>query len=292
MGLRLFQKFSMVWEQFEQQIKTEFLKRFQADEIYQPETHPRALSALYDTVGWRYWKYSAAGAPWFQQFEELFFDSQYYKFREKFYRYCGLDAMAAERLPQLPDKTATQVYTQILKPCLDARKQEIQKDFQYLELQLHHPVSYTLTLQEGKKQQEFPLTFQSAYRKNSKSVNLERYLFSFHMRVYPNVNALWKKDIEALSENVFLGQDIYGKQVLKFYTSIPTFDSADREWDGKVLKFLLFDGRAINMVVLRGGYRIAHLTFYKTLLSADCRLKAYFDKLDWSTRRIDWKQKQ
>lgn len=106
------------------------------------------------------------------------------------------------------------------------------------------------------------------------------------------MNALWKKDIEALSENVFLGQDIYGKQVLKFYTSIPTFDSADREWDGKVLKFLLFDGRAINMVVLRGGYRIAHLTFYKTLLSADCRLKAYFDKLDWSTRRIDWKQEQ
>lgn len=84
MGLRLFQKFSMVWEQFEQQIKTEFLKRFQADEIYQPETHPRALSALCDTVGWRYWKYSAAGAPWFQQFEELFFDSQYYKFRENF----------------------------------------------------------------------------------------------------------------------------------------------------------------------------------------------------------------
>ena len=162
MGLRLFQKFSMVWEQFEQQIKTEFLKRFQADEIYQPETHPRALSALYDTVGWRYWKYSAAGAPWFQQFEELFFDSQYYKFREKFYRYCGLDAMAAERLPQLPDKTATQVYTQILKPCLDARKQEIQKDFQYLELQLHHPVSYTFTI--GDENWKFEVSPKSGWR--------------------------------------------------------------------------------------------------------------------------------
>ena len=68
-------------------------------------------------------------------------------------------------------------------------------------------------------------------------------------------------------------------QDLVSYASIPTFDSGDREWDSRILEFLIFDGQAINLVVLRGGYHIAHLTFYETLLSADCCLKTYFDKL-------------
>ena len=81
-------------------------------------------------------------------------------------------------------------------------------------------------------------------------------------------------------------------QDLVIYTSIPTFDSGDREWDSRILEFLIFDGQAINLVVLRGGYHIAHLTFYETLLSADCRLKAYFDKLGWPTKGINWQEEQ
>ena len=76
------------------------------------------------------------------------------------------------------------------------------------------------------------------------------------------MDALWEKDIEQLSENIFLGQDAFGEQVLKIYTQVPTFDSGDREWDSKVLEYLFFDGRAVNLVVLNGGYRIASLTFY------------------------------
>lgn len=39
------------------------------------------------------------------------------------------------------------------------------------------------------------------------------------------------------------------------------------------------------MVVMQGGYRIASLTFYEKLLSADIRLKPIFEKL---CNGIDW----
>lgn len=84
--------------------------------------------------------------------------------------------------------------------------------------------------------------------------------------------------------------DIHTAQDLVIYTSIPTFDSGDREWDSRILEFLIFDGQAVSLVVLRGGYHIAHLTFYETLLSADCRLKTYFDKLGRPTKGFDWQE--
>lgn len=55
--------------------------------------------------------------------------------------------------------------------------------------------------------------------------------------------------------------DIHTAQDLVIYTSIPTFDSGNREWDSRILEFLIFDGQAVSLVVLRGGYHIAHLTF-------------------------------
>lgn len=84
--------------------------------------------------------------------------------------------------------------------------------------------------------------------------------------------------------------DIHTAQDLVSYTSIPTFDSGDREWDSRILEFLIFDGQTVSLVVLRGGHYIAHLTFYETLLSADCRLKTYFDKLGWPTKGINWQE--
>ena len=292
MYMYLSQEFPRLWDQFEQQMNLKFLEGFRAGELSPSAAHLHPLSNLYDTVGWNYWKYSAAAAPWFQQFEEHFFESRYYEFEKKYYRYSELDAMVAERLSQLPGNAVPQVYTQILKTCMDARKQEIQKDLQYLENQLKEPVPYTLTLEDGKERLNLSLKFESAYRKDHYSTALESYAFTFHKRTYPNVSALRKEEVMDLTKDISICKDAYGEQDLIIYTRIPTFDSGDREWDSRILKFLIFDGQAINLVVLRGGYQIAHLTFYETLLSADCRLKAYFDKLGWPTKGIDWQEEQ
>ena len=51
MSLRLFRNFPQAWDKYEQQIRIEFLKRFQTNNMYRPEVHPHALSDLYDRLG-------------------------------------------------------------------------------------------------------------------------------------------------------------------------------------------------------------------------------------------------
>ena len=59
-------------------------------------------------------------------------------------------------------------------------------------------------------------------------------------------------------------------------------------WDSMELEYLFFDGKHIHLVVMRGGYRIAKLTFYEQLLSADMGLKPLFENLGWPTDNIRW----
>ncbi len=152
------------------------------------------------------------------------------------------------------------------------------------------PIPYSLELPMDTGTQKYSLAFRSSCRKHDTGVDHRGYSYSFHGRTYRDVESLWVEALEQLSQDVSIGKDAYGEKVLKIYTSIPTFDSADREWDSKVQEYLLFDGKDIHLVVLRGGYKIASLTFYKTLLSADSALKPLFEKLEWPTGNIDWKQ--
>ncbi len=57
--------------------------------------------------------------------------------------------------------------------------------------------------------------------------------------------------------------------------------NAGREWDGRVLEHLVFDGKAFHLAVMRGGYKMASLIFYENLLSANICLKPIFEKLGW-----------
>ena len=53
MSLRLFRNFPQAWDKYEQQIRIEFLKRFQTNNAYRPEVHPHALSDLF------FWHFTA-----------------------------------------------------------------------------------------------------------------------------------------------------------------------------------------------------------------------------------------
>ena len=148
-------------------------------------------------------------------------------------------------------------------------------------------VCYTLKVPVyGEKQ--IRLEFRSTERKDSFARGLDGYQYCFNGRTYQDVESLWQEPVEDLCKNVQITRDIYGERVLKTYTQIPTFDSSDREWDSKELEFLFFDGKHIHLVVMRGGYRIARLTFYKQLLSADARMKPVFEKLGWPMDGIAW----
>lgn len=138
------------------------------------------------------------------------------------------------------------------------------------------------------RNEAYNLTFQSAIRKNHRYSGMDGYTYSFNGRVYRDVDSLWSEQIEKIAENVQIGVDKFGEKVLRIRYSIPTFDSIDREWNSKAEEYLMFDGKNINLVTMAGGYRIAQLSFYEKLLSADIGMKPIFEKLGWPTVCIEW----
>lgn len=155
-------------------------------------------------------------------------------------------------------------------------------------LNTQNPVSYTMHVSPIGGKEKVALSFRESYRRESGSRGLDGYTYSFNGRSYQDVESLCREPVEDVFKNVQITTDVHGEKVLKTYTQIPTFDSGDREWDSKELEFLFFDGRDIHLVVMRGGYRIARLTFYEKLLSADVRMKPVFEKLGWPIVDISW----
>ena len=117
---------------------------------------------------------------------------------------------------------------------------------------------------------------------------MDGYTYSFNGRTYQDVRPFTTETIEKLSENVSIARDAFGEMVLRRYTNIPTFDSGDREWDSAEIEYLMFDGKDIHLIIMRGGYRIAYLIFYEKLLTADARMKPIFKKLSWPVDNITW----
>ena len=156
-------------------------------------------------------------------------------------------------------------------------------------LNLGTPVSYTMKVSPLGGKEKILLEFRHQTRRaDFGSKGLDGYTYSYNGRTYRDTESLRVAPMEEISRNVFLTADAYGEKVLRTYTQIPTFDSGDREWDSMELEYLFFDGKHIHLVVMRGGYRIAKLTFYEQLLSADMGLKPLFEKLGWPTDNIRW----
>lgn len=150
------------------------------------------------------------------------------------------------------------------------------------------PVSYAMNVAPDGGKEKISLVFRSTHTKTSFGKGMDGYTYSFNGRTYRDVASLRVAPLEEIFKNVYLTADAYGEKVLRTYKEIPTFDSGDREWDSTELEYLFFDGKHIHLVVMRGGYRIAKLTFYEKLLTADTRIKSIFEKLDWPTNVIEW----
>ena len=118
---------------------------------------------------------------------------------------------------------------------------------------------------------------------------LRGYIYFLNGRLYSDISTFRKKTLEELSEDVRIMEDAYRSRVLYVYDSIPTFDSGDRVWDSAKHDYLMFDGKNINLVMCRRGYKISRLEVYGKLLSAPEGMKQYFDKLQFPTDSILWK---
>ena len=139
--------------------------------------------------------------------------------------------------------------------------------------------------------EEFNLIFKHTIQFNRKiGKDLDRETYRLNGRKYKsNLSFPRKNLIEEITDDVDIREDEYHHRVLHCYTSIPTFDSGDREWDSAIDEYLMFDGKDVNLVYCRGGYRIAKMEVYCKLISAPSGLRAYWEKLGFPAEGIHWR---
>lgn len=289
------EEFPPLWEDF----KRAFKNRYMQLNLTAADPTAHTLGRLYSEVG--DWTFLFEDNSLMHRLREIFFDKKYSPLIDKFNSYDTLDSILAKRVqkrrvifsllfPGFPTTEASRerFFRLMVKPLLDDRKQELLDGLRQLEQELAQPVPYSLELPLDTRTQKYSLAFRSSRKKYSRGSDLQGYTYSFNGRTYRDVESLWAETLEDLSKSVSIGKDAYGERVLKISHGIPTFDSSDREWDSEILENLMFDGKDVNLVIMRGGYKIAELTFYETLLAADSSLKPLFEKLGWPTGAINW----
>ena len=283
-----FDQFPALWDAFEKQLKGHIVEALAARSSEGADSGKTKLSSVYWNIGCAYWCYSAgAGSHWKTQLEEVFFEHRYYDTIKQLDQFSDLDVLVAQRMENLNAVDVQEQYLLAVKPLLDEQKQKLMAAFAEMEKELKNPLPYALKIPVDGQETALTLGFQKRYKKVKHFVGMDGYSYSFNGRTYKDIQAFRTPGIEKLSENVSIARDTFGDLVLRRYTEIPTFDSGDREWDSEELEYLMFDGKDIHLIIMRGGYRIAHLIFFEKLLTADSRMRPIFEKLGWSTNGIE-----
>lgn len=284
---KFFDEFPALWDAFEIQLKDKILMWI-TGKIEEPgDPNTKKLSVVYENFGFNFWR-CYESASWVKQLEEVFFETRYFDTIWSLYRYAKLDDQVVSIVEELGLIDANEIYGIIVKPLLDKRKQELMEAFSQMARELDNPLPYTLKIPVDDRETALTLGFQKRYKKRKNWVDMDGYTYSFNGRSYKDIQAFRTPGIEKLSENVSIARDTFGDLVLRRYTEIPTFDSGDREWDSEELEYLMFDGKDIHLIIMRGGYRIAHLIFFEKLLTADARMRPIFEKLGWPINDIVW----
>lgn len=296
-----------LWDGFECQLKQRYIQWLASGYLAKNNDLYLGVQTLYEHLAFEYWSTyrQEPGSAWMRQIEEYYFESKYYSFKRLFSYFDHLDLQLKDNLKAMPERIreilqtphsylwkrgAEECYQLTLKPLLAQRKQEILNQLQQLEAELLLPVSCQFSLPLDETSQSFHLEFQTRkHPERQIGTDLSGFTYTYNGRRYTDVTSLWAEETERLSPDAALGRDVYGEGVLKTYHAVPTFDYSDRLWDSRVLKYLMFDGKDIHLVIMRGGSKISGLTFYDQLLSASIGLKPYAEKLGWPIEGISWK---
>lgn len=90
---------------------------------------------------------------------------------------------------------------------------------------------------------------------------------AFSGRIETNIDEfVFQYDIDK-SASVY--KDNKGKNVLRFFCSVPTFDEGDREWDSYRKLFIVPDKNGLKGLLVFGGYNIAKIYTYSNIKYAD-----------------------
>lgn len=123
------------------------------------------------------------------------------------------------------------------------------------------------------------------------NIPLEECVYTVGSKQFKGDEPLRGEAIEVLTDGngyyVSTKQDRFGDKTIYEHETVPTFDSGDREWDSYREYALIYDGKDIDVVAFKGGYKIANIDVYRKLKLGDVSFKEYFEKLNYPTGASD-----
>ncbi|MCD8132099.1 MAG: sel1 repeat family protein [Lachnospiraceae bacterium] len=145
--------------------------------------------------------------------------------------------------------------------------------------------NYTLEFEEK-------ISIAAAFHSNAP---LEECVYTVGSKRFKGNEPLSGEAIEVLTDGngyyVSVKQDRYGDKIVYEHVTVPTFDSGDREWDSYRKYALIYDGKNIDVIAFKGGYKIANIDVYRKLKLGDVTFKQYFEKLNYpagASASIKW----
>ena len=98
--------------------------------------------------------------------------------------------------------------------------------------------------------------------------------YAIHGKQFRDLSFMGGDEIEALDGGFKVKKSAgKGNLVITYYADIPTFDSADREWDSDYDFALYHDSEGVDALMCRSGYKISKINAYIGLVKALLNIK-------------------
>lgn len=88
---------------------------------------------------------------------------------------------------------------------------------------------------------------------------------------------LCNKQLLIFQDDIRKYQDKNGNLVIQFYTSIPAFDSADREWNSYEKIYLIWYQKHLCGIIERGGYKLSKVSLYTNITYGDTLTEEFME---------------
>lgn len=122
----------------------------------------------------------------------------------------------------------------------------------------------------GRINEDRELIFKHAYKIERRSWDrgIENCFYRVHNREFKDLSCMSGDTLQKFPDDYEIREHADGTKFMFSYGSIPTFDSADREWDSMCHTAVYCDDYGINMIRCRHGYKIPHIEIYLGLIKS------------------------
>ena len=132
----------------------------------------------------------------------------------------------------------------------------------------------------GRISEDRELVFKRAYEIAPPRVGegISDLVFQVHDREFEDLSFLKGETLQEFSDGYEIRRHADGTKFLFSYSSVPTFDSGDREWDSISHIVVYADDAGINMIHCRHGYAIPRIKVYVGLMKTVPAFTTWLEK--------------